>query len=92
MVLWGCFAASGAGGLEGAHGIMKSADYQVFESNVQPSVQKLRSGPGCQWRGAAGSLMAARSICWQLSWPKAVQPSTGSRVPIILSMSFVFIF
>lgn len=62
VVLWVCFAASGAGGLEGAHVIMKSADYQVFESNVQPSVQKLRIGPDCRWRGAASSLMATMNL------------------------------
>lgn len=37
IILWGCFAASGTGGLECAQGIMKSEDYQLFESNVQHS-------------------------------------------------------
>ena len=39
-MLWGCFAASGTGGLENAQGIMKSADYQVFWSPMFNPVYK----------------------------------------------------
>ena len=41
-MLWGCFAASGTGGLDRITGIMKSEDYQaILEGNVLPSVRKL---------------------------------------------------
>lgn len=42
IMLWGCFAASGTGGLDRITGIMKSEDYQaILERNVLPSVRKL---------------------------------------------------
>ena len=42
IMLWGCFAASGTGGLDRITGIMKSEDYQaILEGNVLPSVRKL---------------------------------------------------
>lgn len=41
-MLWGCFAASGTGGLDHITGIMKSENYQeILERNVLPSVKKL---------------------------------------------------
>ena len=42
IMLWGCFAASGTGGLDRIEGIMKSEDYQgILGRNVLPSVRKL---------------------------------------------------
>ena len=42
IMLWGCFAASGTGGLDRITGIMKSENYQeILERNVRPSVRKL---------------------------------------------------
>lgn len=42
ILLWGCFAASGTGGLDCITGIMKSENYQeILERNVLPSVRKL---------------------------------------------------
>lgn len=42
IMLWGCFAASGTGGLDRITGIMKSENYQeILERNVLPSVRKL---------------------------------------------------
>lgn len=42
IMLWGCFAASGTGGLGHITGIMKSENYQeILEWNVLPSVRKL---------------------------------------------------
>lgn len=42
IMLWGCFAASGTGGITRITGIMKSEDYQqILEENVLPSVRKL---------------------------------------------------
>lgn len=42
IMLWGCFAASGTGGLDRITGIMKSEDYQgILERNVLPSVRTL---------------------------------------------------
>uniref|UniRef100_A0A3P9NV93 Transposase Tc1-like domain-containing protein n=1 Tax=Poecilia reticulata TaxID=8081 RepID=A0A3P9NV93_POERE len=42
IMLWGCFAASGTGGLDRITGIRKSEDYQaILEQNVLPSVRKL---------------------------------------------------
>ena len=41
-MLWGCFAASGTGGLDRITGIMKSENYQeILERNVLASVRKL---------------------------------------------------
>lgn len=42
IMLWGCFAASGTGGLDWITGIMKSENYQdIPEWNILPSVRKL---------------------------------------------------
>ena len=42
MMFWGCFAASGTGGLDSVQGVMKSGDYQILLGcNVGPSVRKL---------------------------------------------------
>ena len=42
IMLWGCFAASGTGGIKGIKWIMKSKDYKViFEHNLIPNVRKL---------------------------------------------------
>lgn len=42
IMLWGCFAASGTGGLDRITGNMKSENYQeILERNVLPSVRKL---------------------------------------------------
>lgn len=46
VMLWGCFAASGIGGIECTKGMMKSEDYPgSSKQNVSPRVGK----PGLRW-------------------------------------------
>lgn len=58
IMLWGCFAASGTGGLDRITGIMKSEDYQaILGRNVLPSVQKL----GLRRRSGSSSKIKTQS-------------------------------
>ena len=47
IMVWGCFAATGTGGLAHINGIMNSAAYQyMLYENITPSVENLKLSRG----------------------------------------------